>query len=87
MPWEEARKISIDYTVTGLDTITKLPRGSAGKPLRFVYTSGTNSERDQSKKFWLLGDFSLMRVSFHFPISQIQHLLGTRAEYAPHREK
>ncbi|KAJ9296198.1 hypothetical protein DTO271G3_5339 [Paecilomyces variotii] len=62
MPWEEVRKICYDYTVKGLETIAQLPRDtSAGKPLRFIYTSGAMSERDQSKKPWLLGDYRLMR--------------------------
>ncbi|KAI9745725.1 MAG: hypothetical protein M1818_001261 [Claussenomyces sp. TS43310] len=61
MPWEEVRKICLDYTVTGLETIAELPRDSAGKPLRFIYTSGSSSERDQSKKPWVLGNYCLMR--------------------------
>ncbi|KAJ9194607.1 hypothetical protein DTO166G4_4313 [Paecilomyces variotii] len=62
MPWEEVRKICYDYTVKGLETIAQLPRDiSAGKPLRFIYTSGAMSERDQSNKPWLLGDYCLMR--------------------------
>ncbi|KAJ9396055.1 hypothetical protein DTO282F9_7030 [Paecilomyces variotii] len=63
MLWEEVRKICYDYTVKGLETIAQLPRDtSAGKPLRFIYTSGAMSERDQSsKKPWLLGDYRLMR--------------------------
>jgi len=61
MPWEEARKICLDYTLTGLETIAQLPRGSAGKSLHFLYISGANSERDPSKKPWVLGDYCLMR--------------------------
>lgn len=68
MPWEEVRRVCLDYTVTGLETISQLPRDSASKPLRFIYTSGANSQPDQSKKPWVLGDYSLMRVSFPSPI-------------------
>jgi hypothetical protein len=69
MPWEETRKICFDYTMKGLETISQLPRDSAGKPFRFLYTSGANSERDPSKKPWVLGDYSLMRVSLSSPFS------------------
>ncbi|PQE19632.1 hypothetical protein CJF32_00008901 [Rutstroemia sp. NJR-2017a WRK4] len=58
---EEARKICFDYTVSGLKTITKLPRDTATKPFRFLYVSGANAERDQTKKPWLIGDYCLMR--------------------------
>lgn len=33
------------------------------KPFRFLYMSGSNSQRDPAKKPWLLGDYSVMRVS------------------------
>jgi len=62
MTWEEARKICFDYTVTGLETISQLPRNNAtGRPLRFIYTSGAKTVRDPSQKPWILGDYSLMR--------------------------
>lgn len=37
------------------------------RPFRFLYMSGANAERDQTKKPWLLGDYSLMRVRYSFP--------------------
>ncbi|KAL7927942.1 hypothetical protein ACQKWADRAFT_17902 [Trichoderma austrokoningii] len=61
MPWDEVRKICVEYTVTGLETISKLPRGNKAKPLRFLYVSGANTERDQTKKPWVLGSYCLMR--------------------------
>jgi hypothetical protein len=64
MPFEETRKICYDYTVTGLKTISQLARASNKKPLRFIYTSGSMTERDQTKKPWILGDYSLMRVRY-----------------------
>lgn len=63
MPFEEVRKICLYYTVTGFETICKLPRDSTSKPFRFIYVSGANAERDQSKKPWILGNYSLMRVT------------------------
>jgi hypothetical protein len=66
MPFEETRKICYDYTVTGLQTISQLARASNKKPLRFIYASGSMTERDQTKKPWILGDYSLMRVRYIF---------------------
>lgn len=65
MPWEDVRKICLDYTVSDIEAIAQLPRGFASKPLRFIYTSGAKSQRDQSRKPWILGDYALMRVSFY----------------------
>lgn len=62
MPWDEVRKVCLDYTMAGLETLSKLPRGDATKPLQFLYVSGANTERDQTKKPWILGDYCLMRV-------------------------
>ncbi|KAL6823943.1 hypothetical protein V8C43DRAFT_79494 [Trichoderma afarasin] len=61
MPWDEVRKICSDYTIAGLEELSKAPRNNTTKPLRFVYVSGANAERDQSKKPWVLGDYCLMR--------------------------
>ena len=65
MALEDVRKICYDYTVTGLETLSSLKRGGQ-KPLRFVYVSGAKAERDQSKKPWILGDYTIMRVCCHF---------------------
>ncbi|KAH8602294.1 hypothetical protein B0O99DRAFT_499704 [Bisporella sp. PMI_857] len=61
MPFEEVREICLGYTVKGLETIAQLPRESTARPFRFIYISGVNAERDQSKKPWVLGDYCLMR--------------------------
>ncbi|KAK4069917.1 uncharacterized protein Triagg1_6712 [Trichoderma aggressivum f. europaeum] len=61
MPWDEVRKICLDYTIAGLEELFKAPRNNTTKPLHFVYVSGANAERDQSKKPWVLGDYCLMR--------------------------
>jgi hypothetical protein len=62
LPWEQVCKISRDYAMTGIETISQLPRDGASKPLRFIYMSGSNSERDQNKKPWVYGAYCLMRV-------------------------
>lgn len=64
MPFEEVQKICLDYTVTGFQTMSKLQRLQGQKPLRFIYASGSNSERDQNNRPWILGDYSLMRVGY-----------------------
>jgi hypothetical protein len=64
MPFEEVQKICLDYTVTGFETMSKLRRLPGQKPLRFIYASGSNTVRDENKRPWILGDYSLMRVCF-----------------------
>jgi hypothetical protein len=72
MTLDEARKICLDYTVAGIETITKLPRANSAKPFRFLYISGAKTERDQTKKPWVLGDYCLMRVgSSSFPLPRL----------------
>ncbi|KAL7950514.1 hypothetical protein V8C42DRAFT_306745 [Trichoderma barbatum] len=61
VPWDEVRKICFDYTVAGLEELSKAPRNNTTKPLQFIYVSGSSAERDQSKKPWVLGDYLLMR--------------------------
>ena len=67
MDFAEVTKICFDYTVNGLKNIATV----AGKPFRFVYTSGVTVERDQSKALTILADYRLMRVGspflFHIP--------------------
>lgn len=75
-----ARKVCLDYTVKGIEAMAQLPRDSAGKPLRFIYTSGAKAQRDQSQKPWILGDYTLMRVGIYpsylpSPIPQLRYLL------------
>ncbi|KAH8807463.1 hypothetical protein F5884DRAFT_899859 [Xylogone sp. PMI_703] len=61
MAWEEVRKICLDYTLTGLETISQLQRDHAKEPFRFIYVSGIKAERDQTKKPLILGGYTLMR--------------------------
>ncbi|OBT81215.1 hypothetical protein VE02_10031 [Pseudogymnoascus sp. 03VT05] len=58
---ENAREICLEYTMTGLDTISQLSRGSPSKPFRFIYTSGAKSERDPSKSPWFMSDYLFLR--------------------------
>ncbi|KEY64521.1 hypothetical protein S7711_03588 [Stachybotrys chartarum IBT 7711] len=57
MTTEESKKISHDYLIYGLETMAK----TANTPFRFAYISGAKSERDQTKKPFILGEFCLMR--------------------------
>ncbi|GAW20838.1 hypothetical protein ANO14919_103500 [Xylariales sp. No.14919] len=59
--WEEACKISRDYAVTAVKVISQLRRDSVPSKFRFIYISGSNAERDPSKKPPRLGDYCLMR--------------------------
>ncbi|KFY31549.1 hypothetical protein V493_01006 [Pseudogymnoascus sp. VKM F-4281 (FW-2241)] len=61
MPWDEVRKICVDYTVKGIETITQLHHDSPNRPVRFIYTSGAYAQRDQTQKPWILGDYMLLR--------------------------
>ncbi|TVY94166.1 hypothetical protein LAWI1_G001363 [Lachnellula willkommii] len=57
MPFDEVRKICLDYTDYGIATMAPL----AAKPFRFMYCSGVNAERDQTKKLWIMHDYGLLR--------------------------
>lgn len=65
---DEARKVCVEYTVSGLETMTQLSREKGASPFRFLYVSGHKSERDQSKKPWVMGDYLLVRVRVLFPV-------------------
>lgn len=73
--------------MTGLETMSQL----ASRPFRFIYVSGSNATRDQSKKPMLMPEYSLLRVSppyLHtFPQSRnvIPHKILTGIN--SHREK
>ncbi|KAF2498210.1 hypothetical protein BU16DRAFT_579387 [Lophium mytilinum] len=55
--FEEVRKVCSGYTVAGIREMSSV----ANKPFRFIYTSGAMTERDQTKKLMLLGEYRLMR--------------------------
>ncbi|PYH92389.1 hypothetical protein BO71DRAFT_485441 [Aspergillus ellipticus CBS 707.79] len=54
---ETARRINLDYTLSGLRAFDGLfagsSSGSSGKKFRFVYVSGGMAERDQGRKLWV----------------------------------
>ncbi|KAH7009916.1 hypothetical protein EDB80DRAFT_714075 [Ilyonectria destructans] len=60
-PWDEVRKVCLDYTVTGIETLSQLSGDRSTGPMRFIYTSGDRAERDPNKKPLILGEYSLMR--------------------------
>ncbi|KAK4159987.1 hypothetical protein QBC43DRAFT_326209 [Cladorrhinum sp. PSN259] len=57
VPWETTVKVCRDYAVNGIKNLSTV----ASSPFRFIYISGDNAERDQTKKPLLLGDYCLMR--------------------------
>ncbi|KAL7820164.1 hypothetical protein V8C44DRAFT_315648 [Trichoderma aethiopicum] len=61
MPWDQVRKVCLDYTIHGLEELSKARRNDTSKPLTFIYVSGANAERDPAKKPWLLGEYCIMR--------------------------
>lgn len=58
--FETVRKVSQDYTVAGLQAMHE---SRTNKPFRFLYLSGSTSERDQSKSHLVWNQYRLMRVS------------------------
>lgn len=67
MDFELVKKICVDYVMEGFNTLKQLPRANDDKPFRFIYASGAKAERDQTKRPWILGDYTLMRVGIIFP--------------------
>ncbi|KAK8128459.1 nucleoside-diphosphate-sugar epimerase [Apiospora sp. TS-2023a] len=64
-PWDEVVKITRDYALTALHTMTEAqPTTSSSQgPLRFVYMSGHFAPRDRSRVVKALTDFGLAEVS------------------------
>lgn len=54
---EKSKEICHDYTMVGLKAMAEV----AGSPFRFVYTSGSLTERDQDKSLWVMSDYRHMR--------------------------
>ncbi|KAI1821672.1 hypothetical protein F4861DRAFT_448990 [Xylaria intraflava] len=59
--WEETCKISRDYAVAAIKTMSQLRRDDTSSKFRFIYVSGASAERDKSRKPLILGDYCLMR--------------------------
>lgn len=67
MEFEDVKKICLDYTMLGLETIDEA-RGEGLESLRFVYVSGAATQRDQSKRPRWMPEYSLMRVNLLLPL-------------------
>ena len=59
MEWAEVKRICIDCTVHGLETMSEL---RSANPFRFLYMSGLDAERDQTKKPHFMPEYFLMRA-------------------------
>lgn len=76
--------ICYEYALYAADTFAKLPREGKPEPLRFIYVSGSNAERDPAKKPWILGDYCLLRVcSPSYPASIFNNVSGSSREANP----
>lgn len=58
--FEEVRRVCQTCALAGLGAMWE---AGPAKPFRFVYMSGMNAERDQTKKPALMPEYALMRVS------------------------
>ena len=63
---DAARRINIDYTKAAAEMFAEklAPQLQGGKKFRFVYLSGTGSEKNQEQRLWFAQDFRRMRVRF-----------------------
>lgn len=63
LPWEDTVKISRDYAVTAIETLSILPRKQA-QPLRFIYMSGHFAPRQRTEQMKVLDDNGMMEYGF-----------------------
>lgn len=61
MDFAEVKRICVDCTVYGVKTMSEL---KATGPFRFLYMSGNDAERDQTKKPKFMPEYFLMRVRY-----------------------
>ncbi|KAK4228037.1 NAD(P)-binding Rossmann-fold containing protein [Podospora fimiseda] len=61
VPPDQGAKICRDYAAYGIETMSNLPRAEGSKPFRFVYFSGSGSERDPAKKPLIMGEYFVLR--------------------------
>ncbi|KAG5658645.1 hypothetical protein KAF25_010826 [Fusarium avenaceum] len=78
--WDQVRMICYEYALYAADTFAKLPRKDNPEPLRFIYVSGCNAERDPTKKPWFLGDYCLLRGQVEKQIIERAHLSDGRMQ-------
>ena len=73
MDFAEVKRICVDCTVYGVKTLSDL---RAADPIRFLYMSGNDAERDQTKTPQFMPEYFLMRVrSFEARSSPILDVL------------
>lgn len=63
LPWEETVKISKDYAIAAVQTVTSLPR-KQDRPLRFIYMSGHFAPRERTEQVKVLGDHGMMEYGY-----------------------
>ncbi|ORY57006.1 uncharacterized protein BCR38DRAFT_450559 [Pseudomassariella vexata] len=71
--FKEVRRLCYDSTLAWLQAISKARSSSPTqemKPLRFIYVSGSKAERDQTKRPFYLGQYSLLRGEVETAILQ-----------------
>ena len=56
-----ALKCMTPNTLTGIQTISQLPRSNPSTPFRFLYLSAMGIERNPASKPWIMGDFKVMK--------------------------
>ena len=63
-PNDEAKRVSIGYTMTAAKVFTEHAEAKKdhGEKFRFIYVSGAAVERDQNKSLWFLGPYRRIRV-------------------------
>ncbi|KAF8206152.1 hypothetical protein K438DRAFT_2013944 [Mycena galopus ATCC 62051] len=58
LPFDEVTRVCQGFTLAGLSALRD---AGVGRPFRYLYMSGSTCERDQSKKPYILAEYSLMR--------------------------
>ena len=63
---DTARRVSIEYTLAAARAFGQASAAENGvaKKFRFVYLSGSGSERNQTKPLWFMQDYRRIRVGF-----------------------
>lgn len=65
--WEKLRQVSLDYTRAAVSAFSDLRKekdsqSNEAKKFRFVYFSGSLTERDQNRSLWVKGYYRKVRV-------------------------
>lgn len=59
---EEARMISMDYTLAAVEAFNRSFKSQDGAKFKFIYLSGRIAERDQEKPLWYMQKHRRIRV-------------------------